>query len=214
MILKKVYLYLDTIEFEREYGSKFLFETSFVCYYVNRQLAKLKFKTKKISKIAICLTKKRVNIEDEIDNGFLKINLVFEKALYDGLSAEKDKANFFIKKIKEGLNSVNIVDIPIDDIEGFLSEFVKNNYCNEWVHKTKRKKDILASLECKIDIKQFYLFLKIYKRDKLILNKCILTTLPDELIYLHRFKDIVIKQNEVIVKNKFGDVVEVIQLDG
>lgn len=210
MILKKIFLYLNPLEFEREIGSDFLFETSFVCYYLNRKLNSIKYKTGKFKKIGINLSEKINESQIFIEDNFLELKLKFDFSEYNLLKSNNDKTNFFLSKINEGVSLINNhYELPIKDLKHSMDEFIKGDYINEWEFKKKKYKHndsiVLARLICKIDIEKFSLHLRVEKDGSLIKEDEILRTLPDEMIYDHKFKDLIVEDNKVIVVDKFKD---------
>jgi len=90
-----------------------------------------------------------------------------------------------------------------------VEDFRHANYRNEWTHKKKFLRDagLTAYLMCRLDPERFILTLRLDRKNAIIFNNAILETKPDELIFAHRFKDITIEGEDVIVRNKFDKTI-------
>lgn len=208
MIVGKIYLYLNTLDFKRETASDFLFSTSFVTYFVNRHLKKAKFQSPNFKKIGFVLSKNPR--EPFCDDKFLTIELLADLDVYDHLTSVEEKGDYFVAKITEGLKKArNKFDIPEEEILTSLKLLKDLGYKNEWIYKSKKfkEKEITAELSCSLDIESFRLILKTFASDKLISENLVLQTKPDELIYDHKFKDLIVKNGMLLITDKFDNVV-------
>ena len=61
-----------------------------------------------------------------------------------------------------------------------------------------------ASLLCSLDTEKFVLTLKAEKEGATVFEEPILETKPDEIIFAHQFKEVVLEGETIVVKSKFG----------
>ena len=100
------------------------------------------------------------------------------------------------------------IPIPIVELKSWIEEFRAGGYRNEWTHKSKllRPTGLRASLLCALDADAFRLRLKLERKDVAVFDREILKTRPDELIFAHRFKDVVVDGDAIVVKDLFDKV--------
>jgi len=86
----------------------------------------------------------------------------------------------------------------------WLEELKKNGYRNKWLFKEKtfRQFGIKCRLDCELTLDVFTLRLHITKEDKVLFDKKILTTAPDEVAFHYKFKDIIIEGDHLVVTTR------------
>lgn len=96
--------------------------------------------------------------------------------------------------------------IPLVELLGAVDEFRRGGYRNEWTHQRKilRPVGLHASLQCRLDSERFVLTLRLENKGATVFEQDILETKPDELIFAHRFKEVVLEECDIVVKDKFG----------
>ena len=67
-----------------------------------------------------------------------------------------------------------------------------------------RSAGVSCQLLCELDRSAFQLILEVQRGGEQIFPQEILRTLPDEVAYAHRFKDVVLEGHTLIVRDKFG----------
>ncbi|MCX5747479.1 MAG: hypothetical protein NT062_33865 [Proteobacteria bacterium] len=130
----------------------------------------------------------------------------FSSARYAALHPGEEH-EFFIAMIVDGLERcAHQHEIPIIELRTALEAFRRGGYRNEWTHQRKRLRQVglQASLLCSLDPERFRLILKLEKKDVLVFEQQILETKPDELIFAHLFKEVVVDGDAVVVNDKFG----------
>ena len=97
-------------------------------------------------------------------------------------------------------------EIPISELTMAIEEFRRGGYRNTWTHQRKllRPAGLHASLLCALTSDRFGLILKLESNGATVFEQEILETKPDELIFAHRFKEVVLECDAVVVKDKFG----------
>jgi hypothetical protein len=106
--------------------------------------------------------------------------------------------------------------LPDGYFQEAIQSFRAGNYKNEWTYSEKnfRAAEVRCRLQCKLDLSCFRLILEIERHGQLVFSQEILRTLPDELVYSHRFKDINFDGEAVIVQDRFGKSLATIPLKG
>jgi hypothetical protein len=67
-----------------------------------------------------------------------------------------------------------------------------------------RSHGLKCRLLCELDLSLFHLILEVKRGAELVFRQEILRTMPDEVIYAHRFKDLSLEGQALLVKDKFG----------
>jgi len=176
--------------------------------YLHRNVKPLKFRSGQFDSILV-----QGSIEPDqpawID---VEHNLItpvhFAQARYDSLKP-CEHHEFFISMLVEGLHkAAKSYEIPLKEILGFIEDFRKGGYRNEWVHQTKllRGTGLRATLLCSMDSERFQLTLKLERKGSTVFEKVILTEMPDETCFAHQFKDVVLKGRKILVRPKHWEV--------
>jgi len=206
MLLRDIALYLNVDEYERIYGSDFLFRSRYLCNFVRRRIVPLKFKTEGFRSVAIqgCHEPTEgCSIEGE---NVAVATVAFDRQHYDSL-APAECHEFFIAMLVEGLEKcARHRRIPLSEMKSAIDEFRSGGYRNEWTFKkrTFRSTGLQAWLNCSLDMEKFVLTLRLERNGTAVYDAPILETKPDEIIFAHRYKDVVLEGQNVVVKNKFG----------
>jgi hypothetical protein len=144
---------------------------------------------------------KKPSEQPNIANKLLIVQIIFDEVAYPK-NIDKIKINeYLIDRIYEGINQIKDAYPEISEnlITG-IEEFRKNGYSCTWIHKKRKYENLKIELHCYLDLEFFNLSLIIYNKDNEILfSKIILSTPPNEFSFKHRFKDIIIKENIVII---------------
>jgi hypothetical protein len=215
MLLKHVYLYLNLDEYPDSLATAFGFRTRYVCNFLERRLRPLKFDAKGFSKICVQGRRKPLNDCPIVPENALLPTVLFEQEKYASLSPGEEH-EFFIAMLDEGFDRAAPQHlIPVAELKAALAEFRQGGYRNEWTHQTKqlRPSGLVASLLASLDSERFKLRLKLEKKGAVVFDRDILETEPDEIIFAHRFKDVVLEGNTVVVRDKFGEPAFSVALD-
>lgn len=206
MLLKHVYLYLHLDEYPPALATPFGFRTRYVCNFLERRLRELKYQADGFSKICVQGRHQPLETCPIVSEHAALPTVLFDQAKYESLSSG-DEHEFFLAMIAEGLGRcAQEHEIPLAELTAALDEFRRGGYRNEWTHLSKllRPVGLHASLLCSLDPERFRLILKLDKKDATVFEQQILETKPDELIFAHRFKEVVVDGDSIVVKDKFG----------
>ncbi|MBK9974757.1 MAG: hypothetical protein IPP14_08280 [Planctomycetes bacterium] len=208
MHIRYVSLYIFPEEYGRAYGSSFELHARYLCNYLRRRILGLRFKTKGFGAILIRGCRTANDPAYISSNRNIIVPLPFDQARYNSLKPG-ELHEFFISMLVEGLHKVaRHHNIPLTEILGFVEEFRKGGYKNEWVHQSKllRGTGLRASLLCAMDSERFTLRLKLERKGAPVFDQQILQDLPSETCFAHKFKDIVLKGRKVIVTQMFAEL--------
>lgn len=186
-----------TVEYKYEFRKRSLHITN----YIERECLKhIKFHSENFNRIGINL-----NNEDEqpyIFNDTLIIPIFFDKVFYDEQKSDYEIQKYIIQILHSAFqNVVGLYDIPVNEMFASLDNLKDNNFENEWRYKQKidKKRKLRVELHCSLTIKEFQLTLMVRKDNEMLFKDVVLTTEPDEIAFGHRFKDIQIDDERIIV---------------
>ena len=207
MILKKLFLYPDLVEFVARKPDVQLIrdQTRYVCNYIERRLSEIRFNADGFAKI--CIVGGHGGEVSVNSSSALVSYVPFD--IDECLSINKqERGIYYSELLRKGLRRCSTAyDIPEKEIILWLDEFHKLNYRNEWIYQVKssKKHAIVAALHCNLTIDNFVLNLMIQKNGVDVTSKNILKTSPDEVEYHYKFKDIRIEGDEIIVTTRLHD---------
>ncbi|GAA3764672.1 hypothetical protein [Flavobacterium ginsengiterrae] len=208
MILNNIFLYPDLVEFNdrNEDLSIVRNQTRHICNYLARNLQKLKFPVSGFNKICVIgMTNPKGTYLNS--SSALSVGVIFDMNECRKIE-RKDLGDYYSNLLKTGLNNcAKNYKLPIEEMFLWLEELKKNNYKNEWIFKerTFKKYNIKCKLQCAIDLDRFTLSLVVFQKDEEVFNEIILETIPDEIVYHHRFKDIEMIGFVITVTTRFED---------
>ena len=206
MLLRHLSIYLRTDAYPRELGVPFGFRTRCLCNFVERRLRKLGFRADGFNHLAIEGTPTPLADCPIVSENSALATVGFDSHQYEKLAPE-EWHEFFISMLLEGMKKCSRHhELPVSEIEAAIDEFRQGGYRNEWVHQKKslRSVGLVASLLCRMDPENFVLTLKLERGGEVVFEEPILKTLPDEIIFAHRFKEVVVEDETVVVRDKFG----------
>ncbi|WP_295436991.1 hypothetical protein [uncultured Thiodictyon sp.] len=206
MILKHIYLYLNLNEYPVDVVRPFGFHTRYLCNYLERRLKAEKFHAEGFSKIAV----EGKHFPDDscliLPENAAVPGVLFEFERYDTL-AQEDRHEFYISMLSDGLaKCARHHCIPLNVLMQSIDDFRQAGYKNEWIHRVKllRGTGIRASLLCRLSPERFVLDLQLERRGAVFYRERALETKPDEIIFAHRFKDVVLNEGSVIILGMSG----------
>jgi hypothetical protein len=123
--------------------------------------------------------------------------------------AKEDLPEYFINLLSIGFDKGSKeFYLPIDDLSTAIKLFRNTAYKNEWVYVEKNFKSIglKCRLLCAFGINYFSLTFEATRGRELVFSQEILRTIPDEITFSHRFKEIKFENGQLIVVDKFGTV--------
>jgi len=210
MVLKQIYLYPDLVEFNTRPDDLIIIrdQTRSICNFLERQLAKRKFKTEGFKRICIIGYS---NLQEEIyinSCQVLSVPILFN--MDECRQTPQCKLDdYYAELLIVGLKRcATKYQIPLDDMLVWLDDLKQNGYINKWTFKEKtfRELGIKCRLQCMLTKEAFTLRLDINSKGSSLFDEVILTTAPDEIVFYHQFKDIMVKNDEVVVTDRLGGV--------
>ena len=207
MILKEIYLYPDLVEYENNTVHTFRYQSRSICNYLERTLKKIKFNTDGFKRICFIGKSTPSEIAYVNSSNILIVEIPFDEKQY--ISLDKSQLNtFFSKLLIAGIYKCQkFYAIPSDKLIGSTEEFIKNNGINRWTFKKKLIKNynIKCILNCQLTIEAFYLNLEVIKEKKVVFNHQILSTVPDEIVFSSKFKNIELIGEYILILDKFDE---------
>ena len=205
MIFKEIYLYPDRGSYDKnEVVYPFKDQSRSLCSYLERQLKKIKFKTKNFNRICfVGHVKPRPECYVNSCN-VLSVEISFDEEKYKSL--KEDELNpFFIDMLTMAIEKCEKqYDIPGDALRGWMEDFRKEGFVNHWVFKTRlfRSIGLKCSLVCDLTLHAFHLKLTIKRGKVVIFDEEIKRTVPDEVVFNYLLKDIKLVDNKIVVLGK------------
>ena len=206
MKLTGIFLYPDLGEFKSDAALSFRNQTRFVCHYVQQFLAARKIETDGFNRL--CIVGRRVASGASVRNSsnVLVVEVPFDIAEYEK-TPEDDLPEYVIAVLTAGfIKGGKDVHLPLELFQQAIASFRQAGYRNNWVNARKmfRSTGVSCQLLCELDRSAFQLILEVQRGGEQIFSQEILRTLPDEVAYAHRFKDVVLEGHTLIVRDKFG----------
>lgn len=209
MRLRHIYLYLHLDEYPAELATPFAFRTRYVCNFLERTLHELKFDALDFSKISIQGRHRPLASCPIVPEHAALSTVVFDETRYRCLAPEQQH-EFYAAMIADGLERcARWHQIPLSSLRSALENFRNGGFRNQWTHQRRllRPLDVRASLLCSLDPERFLLTLRLERRGEVILERQVMETKPDEIIFGPRFRDVVVEANSVVVQDRFGRTV-------
>lgn len=204
MLLRYIALCLEYDDYERNYRSDFLFRSRYLGNFVTRRVAPLRFKTDGFGRIVISGCCEPIEACPIVGDNAANATVLFDQQRYESL-APAECHEFFIGMLLEGVEKcARFHQIPLSEMKSAIDDFRAGGYRNEWIFKKKllRPVGLQASLNCSLDMEKFILTLKLERKGVALYDAPILQTKPDEIIFAHKFKDVVLEGQTVVVKSK------------
>ena len=201
MILRDVYLYPDLVEFNGHPRlGQFRDRTRCLCHFVGKRVAREKFNASfgricvigKSSPGAACF----VNTSK-----VLVVDVPLTTADFGKLD-DAQPNDYFIDLLRLGLDKVaGQQEIPLAAFNAGIDAFRAGGYRNEWVWKKKRPRGLglTLSFDCNLTMDRFQLWMRVYRKDQMVLEDRVLETAPDEIVFVPNFKRLEIVGTNVSV---------------
>ena len=198
------------LKHSNEFRGQFEYRSRSLCNFLERKLAKLKFKTEGFRRI--CFVGKSVtgSARDCYINSskVLEVEVPFVADAYERLSID-ELQEYFIRLLGLGVHKCKTQHaIPISTILDGIDEFRSNGYLNEWVFKTKVVRDsgLKCVLRCRLTMDCFTLSVDVHRGDELVLSDEAVRTLPDEIFFESKLKDVRVDHNTLVLLDRSGEV--------
>ena len=197
MIFRSIYLTIDDYDF--------LKKTRYLCHYLEREiLKKIRFSAD-FRRVCIHLSQGPPPPTLLNSSNVLCVYIQYDPEYYEGLQENGEIVEFFIEMISKGLEKCQRTHgVPLEELLQGVGTFRKGGYKNEWVHKSRyfKERKVRAALNCSVTIEKFELSLRVTRDDRLVYDRVVLTTDPDEVGFDYRFKDIKLQRGRLIVTSK------------
>lgn len=207
MFLQGLYLSLNVVEYPPELGNEFALRTRSACNFVQRRLARLRFRTMGFKKVCIEGSVHPSDDPSVVGDAALLIRRPFDLAKYRASSGSDELNAFFAQMILEGVRVASRANrLPVAEIEASLAEFSRNGFVNRWSIERRRFGALEAELVGELTVDEFGSHLVLRRGDAVVADVQPLKTKPDELIFQHRVKSLDLREDHVLVLDKFGRV--------
>ena len=215
MILKNTRVYLDIDEFDRAQCSEFLFNICYVNNYLSRHAREIKWDSDDYNGILIKCTSEGGDLPHLSYQRNLIIPIAFDQEKYNLLTGE-NLHEFYLSLFFNGFEKAALhFSIPLFELLRIIQKFRTDGYKNEWVFKRKKLDGmrLQCSLLYEINREKFSLFLFIKSGSDTIFQERILETKPDELIFSHKFNNLVFRDNKIVVLDAFEQSIFELPID-
>lgn len=207
MIHKDVYIYPDLVKYPTELTSAIRYQSHSLSQFLQRTvLTPLKFETNFRRLCVIGVSTPRTEVLVNTSNVAVA-EVPFDQEVYEKLDSVAARQEYFIDMLEAGLASCAAYHpVAGDELLSGVQCFRDGNYLNEWVHSTKQIKQARASaqLRCSITEDAFRLRLVVTKGKTTVFDEVILETLPDVLLFAHKFKGLHVSGETVSVTSRKG----------
>lgn len=203
--LRKIALNLDRSNWPNEYGYAFYMRSRCLCNYIERSLSRLDVRAVNASKL--CITgRPRENVSYVVNSSNIAcLDVPFSLHEYDSLRTDGDVNAFMVHFMQSGLALLPLgVAGDVDPILSLIKQFAEGGYLNEWQHKSRafRDKGIRVALQCSLTPTKFELHMEVTNRAGNVSRQRLLKTDPEEIAFHHRFADILLEDDHLVVTSK------------
>ena len=211
MILRYLKMYMEDESRGRDYSLKFDYKVYFIRFFLYRQLLKIKFDTDgTFNAIDITVSSSPPSFKlyhfDTIKT--LDINITFDYDFYN--KADQTQLHrYYIELYKTGIAlAAEHKEIPVEYLYKCLSDLEKDNFVYRWDFKNVTVKDqnLKIKFYCELTTRDFLLKAQVFKKGikEPICEGVAVRTKPDYFYFKDISKNIVVRDNKVIISNKLG----------
>jgi hypothetical protein len=199
--------YYEYIENQNELRYEFQQRTDFISDYFSKAIRKLKFKTDGTFKmISIEANESKIKPCSIVPVDVLKVELLFDRKRYEKIRGTKD-CSYYLEILEQGFKSASTFKpIPLETLLNLIEEFKANDCKNEWLHKKRRFKeeDLEVILTCEFTTNYFQLVATINQisTKKELVKGVVIRTETGVSIHEGMYKDVIVKNDEIIITDK------------
>lgn len=193
----------------KEVAVPFGFETRALCNYVQRYARTLAIETRRFNSIVIhddpfgpADARPRVVLEKT-----LAVPFCFDPSRYAATTTDEQKQIYFVEILRRGLDDAHaIAALPLAALHRRIDAFSDGGFLNRWTHvsKTFRSRGITVALQCELTLHEFRLTLDLCGESIPPVSRLILTTKPDEICFHHRFKDVRMDGDDIVITSRLS----------
>jgi hypothetical protein len=207
MILKSLYLHIGVLGLPTDYTYTFKKRSRFICNWLDREVLKpLKSQCNEFDRIVVMLCS-TPNPSAYVNTSKVAcVEIPFDRYRIDA-SMGIAFTELQIAMLKSGIEKcAETLAIPKSDLFRGLEVFVEQGMKNEWLHKNRtfKQHDLTAALSCKMTQEVFSLRLCVLRHKTTVFDEVILETETDEVVFNHKFKDIIIDNDNLVVTARIG----------
>ena len=189
---------------DSQYRLHYDFNVRFICNYLSRKIRGYHFLTKEPFD-TICINVGGKNSSEIVFNNVLQISVPFNMKYYENTDGS-NKCKYYIELFQQGFVLANTyTDIPLNILNNILCKFEKENCENVWIAKRKDLKElgIKIILKCVFSMRNFsaYIIFLDSKIQKEICSGMIVRTKPDEIYFDRLFKDMIVRNDFLYIRN-------------
>lgn len=192
-------------------------EFFYISSYIQRRLTNNNLMMKNLKKQIkkekqIVLLNIGIGFDSEVLDYFPEDISLFYKTTFDYEQVKtvkdfKDRANLILDlTLSKAKNCEPYIPMFSDVLEVIIDDFKASNYKNTWEFAKKRINNVgMARLICELTPLRFYLRLIVEdKKNNIIFSKLLIETLPDPIFYHHKFKSLLVNNDEIIVTDRIN----------
>lgn len=146
MIFTQIYLYPDLVVFPREFTAVFRDQTRYICNFIGREIAAIKYREAGFKRLCIIGSPKPRQDCFFIPPGVLSVEIELSREGYEKLGKE-ELPKYFLRLLKTGFDKAAMThNLPIEELNNAIAKLRALNYRNVWVHSEKSFREI--GLKC------------------------------------------------------------------
>jgi hypothetical protein len=211
MILDDISTYLDPeVRWPAKlYHRDFSFGQRYIGNFLRRRVKQLRYRTENFRRVLFQGRTIGYDAPGRIQgDAALVVPIPFDQPRYDFIGPG-EKHEFFLGMYIQGIEKAHRdFPIPYDVLMQGIEDFRKGGYKNEWVHSRQLIKPLglHASLLCVMDTDEFRLTLLLERKGATVYKDTIFTTMPDEIMFGYKFKDVILVGDKLVVRTKMHTV--------
>lgn len=186
------------------FASEFAYRHRFISNYLTREIRKVRFETDgTFNMISVRFSRNPNGSPLIVPFNALEADIYFDPDEYRLLTPTKE-IEYCLDAFEAGFErAAGFKKIPLATLLSLIDGFRRDDYKNEWTHKTKRSKSlgIKVILNCFLTSTEFRLEMSVagILPDENLCSGLLLRTKPDEIFFEKEFKDILITEEKIIV---------------
>lgn len=205
MILRDIFIDLDRLQFPTEVAYPFKLRSRSLCHFLGRHIWKKQLRVPGFNRIVVTPSKDAV--------AKFEVNSCHVACITIPLAAERfedlkgaELHEYYIGCLTRAVDEFlrEFPDVLAAIHEG-IGLFRAGGYTHEWIHQQKRFRELglTAVLSCRMTPERFALRLIVLRAAKIVYDQEIFASDPDEVVFAHRFKEVIVTAGGLSVINRF-----------